>query len=520
MERGRLRWFFIVAIIFLMISCTIGQIGQSQQNNSASPGMMTPTRRPYVPWKGGTYQNADFSFEVPEGWQLTEGAIGSGKNAGNYLDMNFKVLVHLTTRSYTPNLTIASRELPAGSTFEQQFDETYAKISSYIRNVKDAEQRVVGELDALAIRYDRPLGEPWYSFQDTWVEDNGRIFLIACQFKLNPADADRKECESVLASLKFSDSGILTPTVGQATGEVELPEATEALADLPPGGCPENLGKLVFAYNPRDNSVANYDIYAANADGSGRTRLTENDVADMDPAWSPERCRIAFTSRLSGNEDDIFVMSAGGKSLQRLTNDPGRDMFPDWSPDGRQIAFISYRDGFRNLFVMDADGSNQRQLTFNKAEYTQWEEWSPKGDEIAFTYNPEGSDKGQNIFAIHPDGTGLRQVTPSIGRLGDYEPTWSPDGATIYFLSNRSSQIEIWKINADSSGLQQISNLYGANVSPSHSLKVSPDGKQLVFYGVGPGSEQHLDELYVIKVDGSGLKDLTQSPGSETWVDW
>jgi Tol biopolymer transport system component len=265
-----------------------------------------------------------------------------------------------------------------------------------------------------------------------------------------------------------------------------------------------------------------YGIYLMDADGGNKIRLSSPEAKnDTMPAWSPERCRIAFV-RFTGTrkgEDDIYVMSADGKTIRRLTTDPGRDTFPDWSPDGKQISFISDRDGSRNLFVMDADGGNQRQLT-NQQQlprtargYVQWQQWSPKGDEIAFTYNA-GEGQGTDIYVIRPDGSGLRLLVKSHGM----EPAWSPDGSKIYFLSNFTGYVEIWVINRDGSELKQISHFQ--NSLPDHSLRVSPDGKQLAFYGTGPEVGQYGTEIYVINADGSGLKNISHEKGQDEWLDW
>ncbi len=307
-----------------------------------------------------------------------------------------------------------------------------------------------------------------------------------------------------------------TPIISSITPS---PEA-EVGGNLPTEGCIENLGKIVFSYDPQDMPSVHYGIYLMDADGRNRIRLSSPDVKnDIEPAWSPERCRIAFV-RFSGTgkgDDDIYVMSADGKTIRRLTNDPGRDTFPDWSPDGKQISFISDRDGSRNLFVMDANGGNQRQLTNQQLlprtakGYVQWQQWSPDGQEIAFTYNP-GTDQGTSIYVIRPDGSGLRQLVDQAS-----EPAWSPDGQKIYFFSNRTGQMEIWAINRDGTGLQQVSNFQRV-IFAHHSLRVSPDGKQLIFYGIEVGRVD--TEIYVINVDGSGLKNISHAEGQDEWLDW
>jgi TolB protein len=312
------------------------------------------------------------------------------------------------------------------------------------------------------------------------------------------------------------DEGQEVATLIPETGETQ----PQNDSNLPTGGCPENLNKIVYSYDPMDGTNVREGIYIMNPDGSNQTRLSGTDEVNQNqPAWSPERCRIAFTSHTEDGDDDIFVMTADGKSVQRLTTDSARDMFPDWSPDGQQIVFVSYRNGgIRNLFVMNSDGSDQRQLTDNPEEYSQWEQWAPVGEEIAYIYHPKPDDpQGGRIFIINQDGSGSRQLTPDEGTVGETDLTWSPDGKKIYFVSNRSHQNEIWEINIDGSGMRQISQL---EVSITHSLRVSPDGEWLAFYGVGSDVGTYSQEIYVINVDGSGLKAITLSPGSEEWLDW
>ena len=315
------------------------------------------------------------------------------------------------------------------------------------------------------------------------------------------------------ASLLSADAGSTAPPATQA------PLEGGAAGGLPSGGCTGNLGKIVLSYDPEDIGSVHYGIYVMDADGGNRVRISgEEAIGDSEPAWSPDRCSIAFTAFTPEGDRDIYVMTADGGSIQQLTTDPARDMFPDWSPDGESISFVSYRDGFRNIWVMAADGADQRQLTKNEGEYSQWQQWSPNGDEIAFTWN-SGGPEGTSIWTVKPDGSGLREVYPPAGHLGDMDPTWSPDGTKLYVISNRSTLTEIWELSADGSGVRQLTQ-FGGSPSPTHSPRVSPDGKQLAFYGTGEETTEYGSEIYVINVDGSGLKDISHAIGADEWLDW
>src|SRR5262249_30177701 len=127
---------------------------------------------------------------------------------------------------------------------------------------------------------------------------------------------------------------------------------------------------------------ASTDIYVIRADGTGRTRLTQDGM----PRWSPSGKTILFTRTeaipkgvqekmptMSREErrkviakrdstEEIFVMEQDGSNIRKLTNNQVRDYEAEWSKDGKKIYFLSERDGTPQVYVMKADGSNVRKV--------------------------------------------------------------------------------------------------------------------------------------------------------------
>jgi TolB protein len=71
------------------------------------------------------------------------------------------------------------------------------------------------------------------------------------------------------------------------------------------------------------------EIYVVNADGTHRTRLTENSTDDWEPSWSPEGEWLLY---VSGSVPDVFMMRADGSETCRLTDDSFEDWSPVWRP--------------------------------------------------------------------------------------------------------------------------------------------------------------------------------------------
>ncbi|MCI0329946.1 MAG: DUF5050 domain-containing protein [candidate division Zixibacteria bacterium] len=129
--------------------------------------------------------------------------------------------------------------------------------------------------------------------------------------------------------------------------------------------------------------------------------------------------------------------------------------------------------------------------------------WSPDGKRIAFSARTE--KEPFEIYVVNADGSGLKQLTNDSSE--DYWTSWSPDGKKIAFNSNRDGNYEIYIMDADGSNPTRLTNHAEKDIGPSF----SPDGKKIAFTSVRDGNY----ELYVMNVNGTGLKRLTNTPHKE-----
>src|SRR5687767_9055765 len=81
-------------------------------------------------------------------------------------------------------------------------------------------------------------------------------------------------------------------------------------------------GKIVYS--------SEGDVYVINADGSEKTRLTDNPAEDFDPVWSPDGTQITFRSHRDGDEE-VYIMNADGSAQSNLSAASGTDYSPAWS---------------------------------------------------------------------------------------------------------------------------------------------------------------------------------------------
>ncbi|MCI0551712.1 MAG: hypothetical protein L0287_12210 [Anaerolineae bacterium] len=288
------------------------------------------------------------------------------------------------------------------------------------------------------------------------------------------------------------------PLVEALPSPIVVQEVATALPTFVGGGS----GVIAFCRDPGDWNI---DIYALDIASGKLDQLTYDTSWDCDPVWSPDGELIAFVTDGGGGYREIYVMNGDGSEVRRLTHNPLADGNPFWSPDGKWVGYISRRYylsgvyathledgleqilvqmqwaydvavspdgekflidtylGFAGLFVPNGKVAGSAQMVLRiSVEGFRFPAWSPDGTKIAFT---AGRIMNSDIFVINADGTGLEQLTDSPGE--DFDPAWSPDGSLIAFISGRDGQYDIYLMNADGSNQVKLTDDLLPDYSPS-----------------------------------------------------
>ncbi len=241
------------------------------------------------------------------------------------------------------------------------------------------------------------------------------------------------------------------------------------------------------AISPQGDRIAfSYrgDLWSVPVAGGDARRLTTHEGLETRPVWSPDGSRIAFASDRRGNFD-VFVMPSSGGAATRLTHHSSADYPCDFEPDGSRVLFTSTRQDapeallpssrIAELWSIAVTGGRPRMELTTPAE---WARVSPNGAVVAYEDRKGYEDtwRKHHVSPVTRDvwtwdrATGTHTKLTTFGGE-DRNPVWSPDGASILYLSEREGTF-----NVVSRTLDVDERLTSHTVHPVRFLSMAGDG--------------------------------------------
>ncbi|HSK08638.1 MAG TPA: protein kinase, partial [Vicinamibacterales bacterium] len=217
-------------------------------------------------------------------------------------------------------------------------------------------------------------------------------------------------------------------------------------------------------------------------DASGRlTPLRDEPASYRALRLSPTGDRAALAIEHEGRSD-IWILDLARENLSRMTFHNDNDVEPVWTPNGRRIAYTSWREdvGALNFFWQRADGTGQPQRLTTSSERHLRGAWHPDGAIFAYTAVRQGTLLDVMLLALEGDeASGFRPGTPEpflATPAEERDPHFSPDGRWLAYASSESGNYEVYvRPFPGPGGKWQISN--GSGVSP----RWSPTRPELLY---------------------------------------
>ena len=295
------------------------------------------------------------------------------------------------------------------------------------------------------------------------------------------------------------------------------------------GGTPRNIYKtdrfprhldwspdgrwIVFSESPDDDEHSQLLLLDTQADDQATRPLTlpaREGVSDTYPRFSPAGDEVAFIRTRRSGLSDIFRVSLRDGRIRRLTRGQINIWGLDWNSAGDEIYYSSFAGGPYALSVVSV-----RELTVRRtpilSEWVRFPTLARNADCMVY----ESRQEIQNIMImpLYNVGTSMADAEPLIvSNVLDCEPAWSPDGASIAFISTRSGHRELWVCDSNGSRLRQLTAFAGAYIADP---AWSPHGRQLTFMVAG-------DDIAVYVIDhlGGGLRRITPADHNALPSSW
>lgn len=238
--------------------------------------------------------------------------------------------------------------------------------------------------------------------------------------------------------------------------------------------------------------IASGDVWTVPAAGGVARLLVTHPATESRPLWSPDGRQLAFVSTRTGG-GDIYVYDFASGRVARRTFSDGREQLDAWSRDGTWLYFSSSSgdiSGMNDVWRVPSRGGQPTQVAADRYASEYWAAPSPDGKTLAITARGTTSGQWWRHGHSHLDESELWLVrnldaaTPTYDRFGDAGngkdtwPMWSADGKTIYYMSDRNGQENLWSRSVAGGEAKILTHFSNGRVLWP---QIANDGQSIVF---------------------------------------
>ena len=319
--------------------------------------------------------------------------------------------------------------------------------------------------------------------------------------------------------------------------------------------------RIAFSSDRGNTLGSDYNIWVLDTRTGAITQLTKGPSEDFMPTWSPDDTEIAFASSRDAYDGVWVINVATGTERKAQTVKGARVDAPSWGPGGRLVYHVTAGNQTRfeidgkpvtddeNVFAFRAawasasdffyvSGGKIRKrsvtgLPVQTVDFTATMQVTrPQYTRRVRDFTSTAPRKALGIVrpVISPDGTqvafaavgdiyvmpiGGAAVNVTKDAALDTDPSWSPDGSSLVYSSDKDSeQLQLWIRDLKSGQSRKVTNL----TTQPQGASFSPDGKRLVFFNVD--GMWRVAEMSILDLESgrvTKIHDSLPQPGTPTW---
>ncbi len=253
----------------------------------------------------------------------------------------------------------------------------------------------------------------------------------------------------------------------------------------------------------------NKELYVIDFNGENLRKLTNHKSIVMSPSWNADGTAIYYTAfGQNGKPPQLYRHDMKTDKNVRISSFPRMVIGTSLHPSHELIATALTKDGNSEIYLLNFEGNVVERLTRNFATDVN-PSFSPDGKDLVFVSDRDGSVQ---IYRRKSEGNERARRLTYRG-LNNTAPDWSPKGDRILFSGmDTDGFFDVFSMNREGGDMIRLTYDSKNNEEPSW----SPDGQLIVFCSNREG-QYH---LYSMRADGTHQIRLTHKPWRHAMPTW